>query len=554
MGGIDATGNALASTEIATATGSTAGPHLASARVGHTATYMNTGKVLVAGGQSGANATTAFNTTEIYDPVAGTFSAGGTLAAARSEAIAIEFGTAGNLQVLIAGGSNGTTPVNTAEVYNESTGTSTALTGMMVEAHAGASAALMDDGTVLIVGGVSATGPAGAEIFDPTTNTFSPATMTTKRSGAAFASTGSEAVVAGGQASTGVQSSTEDYAISTKTFATGATLTTARMNATASVVGGTNVLFIGGQATTGAIGTTELLSGSTIAAGTIAAGPSLATARFGHTATTLSSGSVLVIGGFTASGSVTNSIESITPPVSSTGTGTGTTGSTGSGSSGLGGLLSGLLGALTGSGGSSGIGSLLSGLLGGSGGSGLSSILGSLLGGGSSTGGSGLSSILGSLLGGLTGSGSGSSSGGFGSILSSLLGALTGGSGSGSGGFGSILSSLLGSLTGGSGGGLGSLLSGLFGGGSAASINGVTPPSGVRGTTVQLTISTSGFGTVNSVTVGAYACTNIANSGGSITCTLTIPSAAQVAAGGQTVTVSDTSSNTASLPNGFTFQ
>ncbi|HZU98689.1 MAG TPA: kelch repeat-containing protein, partial [Planctomycetota bacterium] len=337
MGGIDATGNALASTEIATATGATPGPHLATARVGHTATHLNSGKVLVAGGQSGANATTAFNTTELYDPTAGTFSAGATLAAARSEAIAIEFGTAGNLQVLIAGGSNGTTPVNTAEVYNETTGTSTALTAMMVEAHAGASAALMDDGTVLIVGGVGASGPAGAEIFDPTTNTFSPATMTTKRSGAAFASTGSEAVVAGGQASTGIQSSSEDYAISTKTFASGATLATARMNATASVVGGTNVLFCGGQGTTGAVGTCELLSGSTIAAGTISAAGSLKTARFGHTATTLSSGAVLVIGGFTASGAVTNSIESVTPPVASTGT--GTTGSTGSGSSGLGGLL-----------------------------------------------------------------------------------------------------------------------------------------------------------------------------------------------------------------------
>ncbi|HZV01454.1 MAG TPA: kelch repeat-containing protein, partial [Planctomycetota bacterium] len=190
VGGIDATGNALASAELVTASGSTTAPHLATARVGHTATRLNNGKVLVAGGQSSAQATTVFTSSELYDPVAGSFAPGPTLTTGRSEAIAVEFGTNGNMSVLIAGGSNGTTPVASAEIYDEATNTTTAVSGSMVEAHAGGMAALMDDGTVLIVGGIGLTGPAGAEVFNPATNTFSAVSMSTKRSGAAFASIG----------------------------------------------------------------------------------------------------------------------------------------------------------------------------------------------------------------------------------------------------------------------------------------------------------------------------------------------------------------------------
>jgi hypothetical protein len=525
VGGIDATGNALASAELVTASGSTTAPHLATARVGHTATRLNNGKVLVTGGQASAQSTTVFTSSELYDPVAGSFAPGPTLTSGRSEAIAVEFGTNGNMSVLIAGGSNGTTPLATAEIYDEATNTSTAVSGSMVEAHAGAMAALMDDGTVLIVGGLALTGPAGAEVFNPATNTFSAISMSTNRSGAAFASTGSEAVVAGGQSATGVGSSTEDYAIATKTFATGASLSTARTNATASVLNGTSVVFVGGLDSSGAIGTCELLSGSTIASGTMSAAGSLQTARFGHTATTLASGEVLVVGGFSASGVVTASIETFTPSVPTTPPPATTTAPSG-GSSFLGGILGSLLGGLT-----------------GSGGSGLGSLIQTLLGGGTGQGGLGsiLSSLAGSAIGSLTGSST------LGSIASGILGGLTG-SGGGSG-LSGIISSVLGAFTG--GGGIGSLLGSIFGGGSSASITGVTPPSANVGTTVTLVITFSGLGTVNKVTVGSLTCTNIQAASSSLTCTLAIP-AAPASIGGQTVTLTDSSGNTATLANGFT--
>ena len=68
----------------------------------HTMTLLNSGQVLIAGGEScpSARSCTALNTAEIYDAVAGTFTATGSLNAARYNASAVLL-TSG--QVLIAG-------------------------------------------------------------------------------------------------------------------------------------------------------------------------------------------------------------------------------------------------------------------------------------------------------------------------------------------------------------------------------------------------------------------------------------------------------------------
>ena len=460
VGGVDATGNALQTTALVTLTSVTAGPTLHQARVGHTTTILANGKVLVVGGQSSVTATAALNTTEIYDPIAGAFATGPNLTTARSQATATQFGSTGALKVLIAGGSSGTAALNSAEIYDETANTMTAISGMMSDAHMGAGGALMDDGTVVIVGGMGASGAAGADVFSPTTNAFTAASVTIKRIGAAVASTGPLAVMAGGQSSTGIESTTETYASATKTFTSSPSLATARRDATATLVpisGTVAVVFVGGRNASGPVAGIEALSGTSLSSGSMAAAGTLATARYAHTATALSTGQLVVIGGYDSTGAALASIEQITPTIST---------SSSSSSGGLGGL-GGLLGSLLGGSGSGGIGSILSSLLGG------------LLGGSSGSSG-GIGSILSSLLGGS--SSSGSSSGGFGSILSSLLGGLLGGgsssSGSSSSGIGGILSSLLGGLLGGGsgssssgglGGILGSLLGGLFGGGSGSS-------------------------------------------------------------------------------------
>ncbi|CAF0848802.1 unnamed protein product [Adineta steineri] len=90
------------------------------ARYFHTASTLADGSVLVAGGQ--ANAATHLNSAELYNPSTGTWTITGSMnAAARSRHTASPFT---NGLVLVAGGqANGATHLNSAELYNPSTGT-----------------------------------------------------------------------------------------------------------------------------------------------------------------------------------------------------------------------------------------------------------------------------------------------------------------------------------------------------------------------------------------------------------------------------------------------
>ena len=80
-------------------------------------------------------------------------------------------------RVLIAGGSvsasQGFVPSNGAEIYDPSTGIFSA-TGKMVGNHGCQQAILLNNGKVLIVGGNSNGQPPNAELYDPATGTFAP--------------------------------------------------------------------------------------------------------------------------------------------------------------------------------------------------------------------------------------------------------------------------------------------------------------------------------------------------------------------------------------------
>ncbi|HWO39867.1 MAG TPA: kelch repeat-containing protein [Candidatus Acidoferrum sp.] len=134
------------------------------ARVAHTATLLNDGKVLIAGGKGESLTANA----ELYDPKTGTFSKTGSLVTARYKH------TAGPLpdgRVLIAGGSDErdwSGNLNSAEVYDPGTG-KFATTSSMNDSRfkLPEEAVRLQAGKLLVAGG-----SREAEIFDPESGKF----------------------------------------------------------------------------------------------------------------------------------------------------------------------------------------------------------------------------------------------------------------------------------------------------------------------------------------------------------------------------------------------
>jgi len=146
-----------------TATGS-----LNTARGEHTATLLNNGMVLIAGGTT-SNGLQFFASAELYNPATGTFTLTGSLNAARNSHTATLLN---NGMVLIAGGLTGG-PVSSlgtsVELYNPATGTFTA-TGSLNTGRESHTATLLNNGMVLIAGGFSPYSSqtlASAELYQP---------------------------------------------------------------------------------------------------------------------------------------------------------------------------------------------------------------------------------------------------------------------------------------------------------------------------------------------------------------------------------------------------
>jgi hypothetical protein len=150
-GGSNFAGATLATTELydPVKQSFTAANSMASPRIFHTATLLSNGNVLVTGGMAIAFNGVSLSSAEVYNVVAGSFSATGPMVTVRDSHFAVLLA---NGTVLVAGGSFGSNGAFTAELYNAGSGTFTE-TGGMETGRALAAAVLLPDGRVFVSGG-----------------------------------------------------------------------------------------------------------------------------------------------------------------------------------------------------------------------------------------------------------------------------------------------------------------------------------------------------------------------------------------------------------------
>ncbi|MEK6283136.1 MAG: kelch repeat-containing protein [Acidobacteriota bacterium] len=259
------------------------------ARLFHSATLLANGKVLVAGGEY--NSGRIQSTVEIYDPGAGTWSP------ASPMLDEIELFTMTLLpdgKVLVTGGNGDFNNTSSAEIFDPATGRWRFTANMSFGRRSGHSAVLLQNGSVLVVGGPNDSSP---EIFNPgfTGNWSLTGSMIAARwDHTATLLNNGKVLVVGGNGPNGPLTSTELYDHTTGLWTKTGSLVTQRRNHTATLLENGKVLVAGGNNGLLTLNSAELydpMSGNWTPAG------GMLLSRSSHTATLLSDGRVLVTGG-----------------------------------------------------------------------------------------------------------------------------------------------------------------------------------------------------------------------------------------------------------------
>ncbi|HTS56301.1 MAG TPA: kelch repeat-containing protein [Terriglobales bacterium] len=280
----------------------TATGNMTTPRSRHTATLLPDGRVLIAGGVITKNSGAFFSplaSAELYDPRTGAFSGTGQMSAP-------QFGHTATLlnsgKVLIAGvfyPSQDGAGCCSAELYDPDTGTF-APTGKMTVAGIASEANLLPDGKILVTKSDLQLGPppylvlSHAELYDPLRGTFAFAGYTETNHD--FPTTNlmmnGKVLIAGGDVGAGDGGSfvAEHYNPATQAFSRTGNMTVAREGHTATLLPDGSVLFAGGDLA-GSAEIYDSLKGVFIRIA------NMSTVRAVHTATLLGDGTVLVAGG-----------------------------------------------------------------------------------------------------------------------------------------------------------------------------------------------------------------------------------------------------------------
>ena len=288
--------------DLATGTWRSTGT-MTTARRRHAALLLQTGRVLVVGGaDSGADC-------EVYDPLTGTWAAVGDMITLRRNPVLVPL-TDG--RVLAAGGYvlAGYASTATCEIYTPSTGLWSS-TGAMTQPRTQHTATLLPDGRVFVAGGQTefeaGTNLNSCEIFDPSAGTgtwtataFSMAEA--RQSHTATLLDNGRVLLAGGLHI--FDRSSEIFDPATGAFATTAGLSTRHDGAVSALLSDGRVLLTAGTNSMAS----EAWNSATWTTAT------MGSKRSGHTATVLPSGQVLVLGGIPdGTGAILASGEVFTP-------------------------------------------------------------------------------------------------------------------------------------------------------------------------------------------------------------------------------------------------
>ena len=304
-----------------TATGS-----LTTARAYHTATLLNSGKFLIAGGYAGGS--DYFAGCELYDPSTGTWSSTGSLTLGRRDHEAVLLPTG---KVLLTGGYNpggGTAIKVNSELFNPTTGTWGAATSMNTKRQQFGLVWSPLVGKAIAIGGDEgkSTMSETVESYDPYLDTWTNKTsMATGRSGhtVTVLSDGKILVTGGYSASNTVLSSVEVYDPVANTWTTKASMSTARHFHKATLMPDGKVLVTGGAGTSASspsyLNSVEVYDP---VANTWTSKASFTTARYRHISILMADGKILLAGGQTGSGTYTNTAY-VYDPVANTWTAVG---------------------------------------------------------------------------------------------------------------------------------------------------------------------------------------------------------------------------------------